>query len=130
MKNPHLSNKDRNLIKGAIRRVFSRSELRRSILNSVKVPNHFDPTRPRVKTWYKCSSCQSLHPQHSMQIDHVVPVVGINENASDMNLDTLVDRLWCDPSNLAALCVFCHRIKSAAENKLRKRPSRKKKCTA
>ncbi len=38
-----------------------------------------------------------------------------------MTLDELIDKQWCDESNLKPLCKPCHEVKTKAENKERRR---------
>lgn len=118
--NSRLTAKDRGLIKGAIRRAFSRSELRKSALMSQKIA-HLDPLRPRVKTWYKCEICKGLFAGYEIVIDHKTPVIPINSSLEDMTWDELVDRMWCEPHNLQVICnEACHTAKSKLESKQRK----------
>ncbi len=120
MSNPRLTPKDLGLIKGAIRRVFSRSELRRSILSTIKV-DHYDEKRKRVKTWYKCPLCNSFCAGHEIQIDHIEPIVKLHESLAEVDCNTLIDRTWCDKSNLQPICLTCHKKKSKLENVERRR---------
>lgn len=117
--NEGLTAKDRGLIKGAVRRAFARSELRRSVLADAKV-EHSDPTRPRVKTWYKCEECNGRFAQHQLEIDHVSPVVPVDKTLAEMSWDDLINRTWCDKMGLQVLCEECHDKKSADERKQRK----------
>lgn len=112
--------KDRNLIKGAIRRVFSRSSIRRSVLVSHILPNHEDLTRPRVKTWYRCAVCNKAFAAHELEVDHVIPIIPVNQTLDDLSWDELVERIWCDVANLSVLCKTDHKAKSKLENKQRR----------
>jgi 5-methylcytosine-specific restriction endonuclease McrA len=117
--NPRISVKERNLIKGAIRRVFSRSDLRREVLNSAVV-EHSDPERKRVKTWVKCAECGTLDAKTNMQVDHIDPVVPLDSALEHMTWDDLVNRVWCDRNSLQVLCLSCHNVKTKEESKLRR----------
>ncbi len=117
--NPRLTAKDRGLIKGALRRVFSRSDLRKQALEASRV-EHVDPTRLRVKKWSRCPSCASYTPTYLMEVDHVLPVIPIDSTLELMTADELVSRIWCDATNLLAMCKGCHKIKTKAENKARR----------
>ena len=119
MNNPRISKKERNLIKGAIRRVFSRSEIRGKIVTASLV-KHVDLTRPRVKSWCKCGNCNTLIPKSYMEVDHIDPVVPYNTSLEEMSWDELVNRLWCEESNLQAICEECHDKKTKVERKMRK----------
>jgi len=120
MNNPRMTSKERNALKGAIRRVFSRSDLRKAALLRVKV-EHSDPSRLRVKTWYYCEYCGELHPQHFLNCDHIDPVIPIYTTFERMTLDQTADRTWCEPTNLQILCLTCHGRKSTLEKEERKK---------
>ncbi len=119
MKNPS-SPKERNLLKGALRRVFSRSDLRREALDKHNIVYH-DPNRPRVTKWSFCGECGCIEPRYLMEVDHVIPIIALHETLDDLSWDTVVDRLWCDLSNLVPKCSSCHRRKTQEENKERRR---------
>lgn len=124
MNNPS-NPKERNLLKGAIRRVFSRSELRRKVVN-LSVVNHQDSSRPRVKNWCICPECMQFIPKSYMQVDHQIPIVKIHETLEDLDWNTVVDRIWCDENNLKAICKDCHKKKTKEENKQRRKYRSKK----
>lgn len=119
MKKPEVP-KERNLVKAALRRVFSRSELRRKAVEKVLVKDYADPQRPRVTKWGRCAECQTMTPLYKMQVDHRDPLIPIGKGLEDLSWDEVVDRLWCPEENLQALCDTCHRAKSSLEAKARK----------
>lgn len=112
--------KERNLIKGAIRRVFSRSDLRREALQRASIV-HSDPLRPRVTKWVFCANCGVIFPSYLAQVDHILPLVPVNRTLNEMSWDEVVDRAWCDVDNLAVLDKDCHKLKSKEENQERRR---------
>lgn len=114
-KNP----KERNLLKGAVRRIFSRSELRNKALAKHDI-KHYDENRPRVTKWSFCGECGLIEPKYKMQVDHVSPVIELTETLEDLTWDALVDRIWCNEENLRPLCQECHKFKSKEENKKRR----------
>ena len=116
LKNPS-NPKERNLLKGAIRRVFSRSETRRAAIDAVVV-DYLDPKRPRVKKWAICALCQKLTPKYLLEADHIEPVVPLNSSLEEMTWDELIDRVW--NGKLNPLCKECHKSKTKEESKLRK----------
>lgn len=120
MKNDRISKRERGLIKGALRRVFSRSDLRRQVIEACVFHGYTDPTRPRVKTWCICQGCKTLEPKSYMVVDHIIPVVPLDSSFEEMTLEELIDRLWCNISNLQALCESCHLSKSSSETKIRR----------
>jgi 5-methylcytosine-specific restriction endonuclease McrA len=108
--------KERNLLKSAVRRVFSRSDLRREALERNAI-EHTDPERPRVTKWSWCSDCGTITPRYLMQVDHITPVIGVTEKLEDLSWTELIeDRIWCDANNLQILCLPCHKAKSKQEN--------------
>lgn len=102
-----------------MRRVFSRSELRLAALARHAMV-HYDPRRPRVTKWSFCGDCGVLEAEYQMQVDHVMPIIGVKETLEDLDANTLVDRIWCDINNLVPKCQSCHALKTKAENKERK----------
>jgi 5-methylcytosine-specific restriction endonuclease McrA len=117
--NPRLTNKERNLLKGAVRRVFSRSELRNEVIKQ-SVIEHSDPDRKRVKTWVLCAECKRPEAKSNVAVDHILPVVPLDSDFNHMSFDHLIDNLWCDIRNLQVLCETCHDSKTQYENKLRR----------
>ena len=119
MKNPRVTQKEKGLIKGALRRVFSRSDLRKAILEA-SIEMYSDPTRARVKKWSRCNACKLLHPTYTCEVDHISPVVKFDEKSVELDANTLVDRIWCEENNLQVLCSPCHDEKTAQESRERK----------
>lgn len=126
MKNPRMTPKDQALIRGGLRRAFSRSQSRKTALERSILPTHTDPSRPRVKTWCSCALCAVPTPKSYIQIDHKSPVIKLNETFEDLSLDKYTNRLWCRLSNLQALCLDCHKRKSKEEAKLRSQLRKKR----
>lgn len=126
MRNPRITKKERGLLKGAIRRVFSRSELRRQALDKALVKDYHDPSRKRVTRWGRCGDCKKLEPLYLLEIDHQSPVVPVDSSLEQMTWDELVDRVWCHEGNLLAVCKPCHKAKSKLETKERKKGRTKK----
>lgn len=126
MRNPS-NPKERNLIKGAIRRVFSRSELRRRALDKAHIKDYHDPSRKRVTRWGRCSTCNKLEPLYLLQIDHKEPIIPIDSTLEQMSWDEVVDNIWCDERNLQAVCKPCHKAKSKIENAQRRKNKKNEK---
>ncbi len=126
MNNPRISKKERGLLKGAIRRVFSRSDLRREVLNAAEI-DHKDPKRPRVTKWVRCFKCKEPTPKYKAVVDHRDPLVPIHTALEDMSWDEVINRAWCDKNNLDILDQECHNIKTKQENKQRREIKKGKK---
>lgn len=115
MNNPNINNKEFGLIKGALRRVFSRSELREAALSKHDIDYH-NPDRPRVTRWSFCGECGVITPRYQIEIDHLMPIIGTTETLMDLSVDELVNRIWCPISNLMPKCPECHLQKTSQEN--------------
>lgn len=126
MKNTRITSKERGLIKGALRRVFSRSELRQRAIARSRI-EHKDDSRPRVTKWSQCVGCNKKVPQYKMEVDHIQPVIPIFSSLEEMNFNDIIDRLWCDEEGLVAICPDCHKVKTSEENKTRRVLKKQKK---
>lgn len=120
MHNSRINNKERSLLIGAIRRVFARSDLRREVLESVKVVMHYDVQHPRVKHWSRCPLCKKIAPRYQFAVDHIEPVIPVHRTQLDMSWDEIIDAIWCDKKNLQPICKKCHSTKTSYERKLRR----------
>jgi 5-methylcytosine-specific restriction endonuclease McrA len=67
---------------------------------------------------YRCAKCTDVFGRKEVQVDHILPVV---QTSGWDGFDGFISRLFCDPSGLQVLCKPCHKDKSQAENKTRKR---------
>lgn len=119
MNNPRISPKERNLLKGAMRRVFSRSDLRKMAIELSRI-QYTDPGRPRVTKWSRCPDCLQPTPTYKIEVDHIIPIVPLDRALSDMTWDEVVNNIWCELTNLVAKCRECHYIKTKAESKQRR----------
>lgn len=126
MRNPRITKREAGLIKGALRRVFSRSELRRAVIDAAIDHSYVDLSRPKVKKWAICAECKKRFPKSYAIIDHIDPLIPIGLTFEDMSLDTIIDRLWCEQNNLQCLDEMCHAVKTKAERALRKQSKKKK----
>ena len=124
--NSRLTNKDRGLIKGALRRVFARSDLHKEAVAATRI-EYSDPARPRVKKWSRCPICIKPTPTYLVQIDHIIPVIAVTSSLAEMTWDELVDRMWCPASNLQGICLQCHKIKCKVEAEARKTHKKERK---
>ena len=81
---PKLSKYDLGLIKAALRRALSRSDLAKVVENRFKVEYTSDKN-PRCKKWSRCASCHEITPTWKTQKDHLDPVVPITVKLEDMD---------------------------------------------
>lgn len=85
---------------------------------------------------YQCSECKQVVPPTvydpekgkrvtNVFVDHIVPV--IDPAVGWTTWDDVVDRMYCDSSNLQLLCGACHKIKSQEEIDVAKERRRQEK---
>jgi len=117
--NRNITPKERNLIKGALRRVFARSDLHRQVVDRTRV-DYKDLMRPRVKKWSKCEQCKLFTPTYQITVDHIDPIIPTDNAFENMLVDDVINRLWCNITNLQGLCEPCHDQKTAKERVERK----------
>lgn len=117
--NPRINARERGLIKGAIRRVFSRSDLRQQVISESVMPGFKVMGRPKVKNWCKCQICGTPTPKSYMECDHIEPVIPLNSSLEEITWDELISRIWCKRNNLQAVCPLCHDEKTSQERKAR-----------
>lgn len=122
----NLTAKERNLIKGSIRRVFSRSELRRTVIQEARI-SHYDPDRPRVTKWGRCAHCAQPTALYQMEVDHRDPIVPIDKSLDMMTWDEIVSRIFCVKENLDVCCKPCHSKKTREETKARAKARKERK---
>lgn len=82
----------------------------------------------RVKrVFFPCAHCKGMFTRKEVQIDHILPVVDTALGNSRPDFNTLIERMFCDVTNLQILCKPCHGVKSHAEKKERAEYSRSRK---
>lgn len=108
----------------ARKRSFIISALRRAqwppkyqAIKRVFVKDGNNPSTGRKCKLHKCENCGELFPAKDMQADHINPVIPLTGIDS---WDGVIDRLFCEIDGYQALCRFCHKAKSQAENAARK----------
>ena len=114
----------RSTIVSALRRVFSRCVLAKHVRLKAKDPVN---KGPRGGALYICAECGNSVPAKQTNIDHISPVVQIEEEQKNMSWDLYMDRLFCGVDNLQCLCLECHKAKSAEERAERARAKRERK---
>lgn len=106
-----------SVIRGALRRAFARSPLVLEVMAESRreSPRYkADGTRHK-KNWVErqCQVCSQWVSTSKMAVDHIIPVVSVDEGFQDWN--EFVSRLWCDKSNLQRICDTCHDKKTQEE---------------
>lgn len=106
-----------SVIRGALRRAFARSPTVQEVMQASRreVPRYkADGTRHK-KNWVQrqCEVCDQWVPSSKMAVDHINPVVSVDDGFNDWN--EFIARLWCDKKNLQRICDDCHDKKTASE---------------
>jgi 5-methylcytosine-specific restriction endonuclease McrA len=109
---------NKNLIKGALRRLFTRSPVVREVREEAV---HKTKKGVRGGKQYVCKKCKKTFALKDVQVDHIKPVIPLNKTIDDLDYNTLVKRIFTTKRNLQVLCKSCHKIKTAHERKERKR---------
>lgn len=69
---------------------------------------------------WECAKCGDLVGKGEKHRDHVDPVVPV-ETGWDGSWDTYRNRMFVEADNIQILCLTCHKEKSNAENRLRRK---------
>ena len=105
------------VIRGALRRQFSRSPVVREVLMKERreVPK-FNKDGGRAKkdaVQYRCNACGEWTKSTAVSVDHITPVIDVEVGFVDWN--QFISRLFCDASNLQVICDPCHNAKTQGE---------------
>lgn len=98
---------------GAARKVWRWSPERRAIK---------DASKDKKYGFFICQSCEDSVKK--IQIDHIIPVGKAPKGWKGW--DKYLQKLFCPVSNLQALCVKCHKIKSKIDNAITRKSNAKK----
>lgn len=108
----------------ALKRTFSRSPVVQEVLRDYRQEhpqyNKDGSLAKKPAVRFPCVECKNIYMGKNIQVDHIDPVVPLNIPAKHACMNTLIDRLFCNKSNLQILCKDCHKIKSTKENAIRK----------
>lgn len=106
-----------SVIRGALRRAFARSPAVQEVMQASRreTPRFNKDGSRHKKNWVErqCQVCNGWVSTSKMAVDHIHPVVSVEEGFQDWN--EFVARLWCDPSNLQRICDPCHDKKTQEE---------------
>lgn len=118
-------------IRGALRRIFSRSPLVREVLMEGRreVPKYRKDGSRALKdsVQYQCQVCDKWVGSTKISIDHIDSVIPVNSTFLDWN--QFVARLFCSKANLQRICEPCHNEKTQRERKQRKQFLAEQECT-
>lgn len=107
------------IVKGSLRKAFARWPVAGEVREEAIHPTI---KGPRGGKQYICSDCKNTFGITKIAVDHIDTVIPLDKTIEDMTLDEVVERMFCEKSNLQVLCKeICHKKKTAEERKERKR---------
>lgn len=114
--------KCRQLIESAMRKAFKMhwppyKDCKHAARVDVPQYNKDGTRSKRDAVMYKCAACKYFFSDKEIQVDHCVPVAPPGKKKSDLSLEELAARVFCDTDNLQVLCKPCHSIKSKEERR-------------
>ena len=86
-------------------------------LKAAQTEKKTNPKTGRMAQHYRCQICEKEFTQKDMQVDHIKPVVDPKKGFTTW--DDFIQRLYCEASNLQAICTSCHKIKTKEEKEVR-----------
>lgn len=111
----------KTVVKGALRRAFVRWPVAMEVREDAIHPTI---KGPRGGKQYICAGCGKTFGITKIAVDHISPIISLDKTINDYTWDEIVERMFCDKSNLQVLCKEnCHKKKTAEERKERKKYS-------
>jgi hypothetical protein len=119
-------------LKNAIRRLSYKCRARSEAYAAVRIPRPSTWPNKRVKWIFPCATCGSLFEMKETQCDHIEPIIPItgwphapfsdlySAGPEDKDMNVLIYRTFVAADKMQILCKPCHKIKSLAENALRR----------
>lgn len=103
----------RSFIVSAIRGASQKWQPKWDAINAVFVKKGKNPKTGRPCKLHRCCGCGELFPKGEMRADHVDPVV--DPDIGFTTWDEFIERMFVEREGFQAICVGCHKIKSAEE---------------
>ncbi len=102
----------------ARKKSFITSALRRA--SSRWAPKYLTKKNARTaRNTYKCSLCANSVGNKDIKIDHINPVVDPTKGFESW--DKFIERLFVELDGYQAICITCHKTKTAEEREIRKK---------
>jgi 5-methylcytosine-specific restriction endonuclease McrA len=100
----------------------------------VKTENGYEYPRTQAKQaarvergLYKCAGCGEMFKENETIVDHIDPVVALEDGFTDW--DDFINRLFVSYDKLQILCTSCSEVKTLMEDNLRTAARQKRKET-
>lgn len=98
-----------SFVTSALRSASRRWPPKFQCLNDAKTEKKINIKTGRMAQHYRCALCNEEFTAKDMNVDHIKPI------GRGLDWNEFINRLYCETSNLQAVCVPCHKIKSKAE---------------
>jgi len=105
-------------IKGTLRKGTRFWKPKMLCLEQAYVGTEKNVSTGRMAKHYKCASCGNHFPVKEVQVDHIDPV--IDPTVGFQSWDVVIEKMYCDSTNLQVLCKSCHALKTKEERTLAK----------
>jgi 5-methylcytosine-specific restriction endonuclease McrA len=100
-----------SFVRSALRGAFRRWQPKYDVLKDAYTRVKQNKASGRQAKHYRCAVCKKEWPLKQMSVDHKTPI------GTFTSWDDFIERLYCEKTNLQALCKKCHLIKSNKEKK-------------
>jgi len=108
----------KNFIISLIRQRTMRWRPKQACIERMFIKDGVNPKTGRKCKLHLCTECDKLHSKGDMRADHIIPVVDPDVGFVDWN--TYIERMFVEEEHFKAICVDCHKLKTAEERELRK----------
>jgi hypothetical protein len=142
-KKQKLEDLEKNMVKGAVRRIFRQSPNFKIVLTEARIelpPKILKDGSIGAKNQvrFRCAACKELYPQRLVQIDHIKSVIKLHKTEVETDYNEMIPAIVCKKDNLQVMCSTplkdlpkgqksCHYLKSQKENFIRAKFSEYKK---
>jgi len=71
-----------------------------------------NPKTKRLAQFYRCNVCKKEFPKKDIEVDHIKPII---PKEGFTSWDSVINNMYCDGTNLQAICIGCHKKKTKKE---------------
>ena len=100
-----------SFIRSALRGAFRRWGPKSDVLADAYTRTKTNKASGRKAKHYRCAICKGEFVAKGMQVDHAIPI------GTFVSWDQFIERLFCESSNLQAICKKDHKEKTKQERK-------------